>query len=192
MAEKPLVPVERIEQVILLIRGRKVMLDMDLAALYEVPTKALNQAVRRNADRFPGDFMFRLTAEEVADMRSQFVTASAEAGGMASQAEAASKRNVRYRPFAFTEQGVAMLSSVLSSKRAVQVNVEIMRAFVRMRQILAAHADLARKLDALEKKYDAQFKVVFDAIRQLMAPPPQPAKKGRIGFAREVTEPASG
>jgi L-lactate utilization protein LutC len=185
MAKDSLIPVERIEQAILLIRGQKVMLDMDLAALYEVPTKALNQAIRRNADRFPVDFMFRLTADEVQAMRSQFVTASREAGDMRSQSATASKRNVRYLPYAFTEQGVAMLSSVLSSKRAVQVNVEIMRAFVRMRQILAAHADLARKLDALEKRYDAQFKVVFEAIRQLMAPPPEPRKKRRIGFARD-------
>ena len=111
--------------------------------------------------------MFRLTMEEAETMRSQFVTAS--------------RRNVRFQPYAFTEQGVAMLSSVLRSERAVRVNVEIMRAFVRMRQLLSAHADLARKLDALEKKYDAQFRVVFDAIRQLMAPPPTPPR-GRIGF----------
>jgi ORF6N domain len=185
VAKDRLISAERIEQIILLIRGQKVMLDMDLAALYEVPTKALNQAVSRNADRFPEDFMFRLTAEEVQDMRSHFVTASLVAASSGSLSTTASKRNVRYLPYAFTEQGVAMLSSVLSSRRAVQVNVEIMRAFVRMRQILAAHADLSRKLDALEKKYDAQFQVVFEAIRQLMTPPPEPAKKGRIGFARE-------
>src|SRR5947209_8632812 len=123
MAKNAVIPAERIEQAILLIRGQKVMLDMDLAALYQVPTKALNQAVRRNTDRFPEDFMFRLTAEEVQAMRSQFVTASVEADGMRSQSATASKRNVRYLPYAFTEQGVAMLSSVLSSKRAVQVNV---------------------------------------------------------------------
>lgn len=167
-----LIPSERIDRAILLIRGQKVMLDQDLATLYGVTTKVLNQAVRRNLGRFPEDFMFRLTAEEVEPMRSQIVTAS--------------KRNVRFQPYAFTEQGVAMLSSVLRSDRAVLVNVEIMRAFVRMRQLLAANADLARKLDALEKKYDAQFRVVFDAIRQLMAPPPAEPKRGRIGFHAEV------
>jgi hypothetical protein len=165
-----LIPVERIERAILLIRGQKVMLDRDLARLYGVTTKALNQAVRRNRARFPDDFMFRLTLAEAQPMRSQTVTAS--------------KRNVRFQPYAFTEQGVSMLSSVLRSKRAVLVNIEIMRAFVRMRQILATHADLARKLEALEKKYDAQFKAVFDAIRELMAPPPEPPR-GKFGFARD-------
>jgi hypothetical protein len=163
-----LVPQARIDRGIILLRGQNVMLDRDLASLYSVTTKALNQGVRRNLGRFPEDFMFRLTAEEAETMRSQFVTAP--------------KRNVRYRPYAFTEQGVAMLSSVLKSERAVQVNVEIMRAFVRMRQMLAANADLARKLDALEKRYDAQFKVVFDAIRALMEPPAVEPKRGRIGF----------
>ncbi len=165
-----LIPAERIEQSILLVRGHKVMLDRDLAALYEVETKVLNQAVKRNADRFPEDFMFQLTPEEFEDWRSQIVTSNP-----------AAKMGVRRRPYAFTEQGVAMLSSVLRSDRAVAVNVEIMRAFVRLRRVLASHADLARKLDALEKKYDAQFKVVFDAIRQLMAPPAVP-KRRRIGF----------
>jgi hypothetical protein len=163
-----LIPPERIDQAILLIRGQKVMLDQDLANLYGVTTRVLNQAVRRNPGRFPEDFMFRLTLEEAETMRSQIVIAS--------------KRNVRFQPYAFTEQGVAMLSSVLRSGRAVLVNVEIMRAFVRMRQLLAANADLARKLDALEKKYDAQFRVVFDAIRRLMAPPPAPTPRRRIGF----------
>src|SRR5439155_710733 len=169
---------------ILLIRGQKVMLDVDLAALYQVPTKALNQAVRRNADRFPEDFMFRLSTAEVRQMRSQFVTASAQATGMRSQSATASKRNVRYRPYAFTEQGVAMLSSVLHSRRAINVNIAIMRAFVRLREILATHKDLAQKLEELEKKYDAQFRVVFEAIRQLMAPPPEPETNRRIGFSR--------
>jgi len=179
-----LIAQERVEQVILLIRGQKVMLDADLAKLYGVSTKAVNQAVRRNRDRFPADFMFRLTADEARSLRSQFVTASAGQDGMRSQSVTAPKRNIRYQPFAFTEQGVAMLSSVLRSKRAALVNIEIMRAFVRMRQILAAHADLARKLETLENRYDAQFKVVFDAIRQLMAPPVA-EKPGKIGFARE-------
>ena len=143
------------------------MLDSDLAELYGVETKVLVQAVKRNIERFPADFMFQLTKKEFNDLRSQSVTSS-QWGGR------------RYPPFAFTEQGVAMLSSVLRSKRAVKVNVEIMRAFVRLRRMLSTHADLARKLDNLERKYDAQFMVVFDAIRQLMKPP-EP-KRRRIGF----------
>jgi len=163
-----LVPAGRIERAILLIRGNKVMLDADLAGLYAVPTKVLVQAVKRNLSRFPADFLFQLTHGEFADLRSQFVTSSSAWGGR------------RTLPYAFTEQGVAMLSSVLRSKRAIQVNIEIMRAFVRLRQILASHVDLARKLAALERKYDAQFKVVFDAIRELMAPAPR--KPRPIGF----------
>lgn len=167
MAGKSLIPAERIERSILVVRGHRVMLDADLAGLYGVRTGVLVQAVKRNLDRFPDDFLFQLSDEEFADLRSQFVTSSW--GGR------------RYPPYAFTEQGVAMLSSVLRSKRAVQVNVEIMRTFVRLRQILASHAELSRKLDALEKRYDHQFKAVFDAIRELMAPIAQP-KAGRIGF----------
>jgi hypothetical protein len=180
-----LIPSEQVEGAILLIRGQKVMLNEDLAGLYGVSTKALNQAVKRNAARFPADFMFQLTWEEAKDWRSHFVTSDVEGTEESRSQIVTLKRggNIKYRPYAFTEQGVAMLSSVLRSERAVHVNIEIMRAFVRMRGILAAHADLARKLAALEKKYDAQFKVVFDAIRQLMTPPPQP--KGKIGFARE-------
>src|SRR5262249_23104152 len=136
------------------------------------PAKALVQAVKRNAARFPADFMFQLTPDELEEWRSQIVTSNPGA-----------KMGLRRSPYAFTEQGVAMLSSVLKSQRAVLVNVEIMRAFVRLRQLLASHADLARKLDALEKKYDAQFKVVFDAIRQLMADQPEP-KREKFGFAR--------
>jgi phage regulator Rha-like protein len=167
-----LVPPERIERSILLIHSHKVMLDADLAALYGVETKQLIQAVKRNISRFPSDFMFQLNKEEFENLRSHFGTSSHWGGR-------------RYPPYAFTEQGVAMLSSVLRSKRAVQVNIEIMRTFVRLRRILASHAELARKLDAMEKKYDAQFKIVFDAIRQLMAPPePEPPKK-RIGFLLE-------
>jgi len=162
------IPVERITRSILLIRGQKVMLDTDLAELYDVGTKALNQAVKRNRGRFPGDFMFQLTWEEAENPRSQIVTLKPG-------------ENIKYRPYAFTEQGVAMLSSVLRSARAVRVNIEIMRAFVQLRQMLSSNADLARKLAALEKKYDAQFKVVFDAIRELTAPP-EPSKKRRIGF----------
>jgi len=165
-----LVPPERIEQSILLVRHQKVILDADLAVLYGVETKQLIRAVKRNLPRFPDDFMFQLNEEEFESLRFQFGTSS-QWGGR------------RYAPYAFTEQGVAMLSSVLGSKRAIQVNIEIMRAFVRLRRILASHADLARKLDALEKKYDAQFKVVFDAIRELMKPPE--SKKRPIGFLVE-------
>jgi len=169
MAEgESLLPAERIERSILLIRGQKVMLDRDLADLYGVETKTLNRAVQRNAERFPSDFMFQLTLKEVTALRYQFGTSKGRGGR-------------RYLPRAFTEQGVAMLSSVLKSKRAVRVNIEIMRAFVRLRQLLATHKELARKLEQLERKYDTQFKVVFEAIRQLMEPPPE-KPKGRIGF----------
>jgi hypothetical protein len=161
------IPPERIERRILLIRGQKVMLDADLAELYEVETKELNLAVRRNADRFPEDFMFQLSAPEFRNLRFQFVTSSSWGGR-------------RYPPYAFTEQGVAMLSSVLRSPRAVQVNIAIMRAFVKLREIIASHRDLARRLEEMESKYDAQFKAVFDAIRELMKPPEKPRR--RIGF----------
>ena len=164
----PLMPVERITQSIIFIRSQKVMLDADLASLYDVETKSLVQAVKRNIDRFPEDFMFQLTQQEFDDLRSQIVTSSW--GGR------------RYPPYAFTEQGIAMLSSVLRSKRAIHVNIEIMRAFVQLRRMLASHEDLARKLSDLEKKYDTQFKVVFDAIRELMTPP-EPKKKRAMGFA---------
>jgi hypothetical protein len=164
------VPAERIERSILLIRGHKVILDADLAALYGVETKQLIKAVKRNLPRFPDDFMFQLSEKEFENLRFHFGTSS-QWGGR------------RYPPYAFTEQGVAMLSSVLHSRRAIQVNIEIMRAFVRLRRMLASHADLARKLDSLEKKYDTQFKVVFDAIRELMKPPE--TKKRPIGFLVE-------
>lgn len=165
-----LVPPERITQVILMIRRQKVILDEDLADLYQVETKVLNRAVKRNPGRFPEDFMFQLNIEEFANLRFQFGTS--RWGGR------------RYPPYAFTEQGVAMLSSVLRSDRAIKVNVEIIRAFVRLRQMLASHAELAHKLAALEKKYDGQFKIVFDTIRQLMTSPKTERK--RIGF--EVRE----
>ena len=152
------------------------MLDADLAALYGVSTKALVQAVKRNLERFPGDFMFHLTEQEVRALRSQIVTLDDASGRSRGRG-----RHAKYLPHAFTEQGVAMLSSVLKSKRAVRVNVEIMRAFVRLRGMIAHSQDLARKLDALESKYDRQFKVVFDAIRELMASPAA-APKRRIGF----------
>ena len=180
------VPMERISQAILLIRGHKVMLDSDLAELYGVATKVLIQAVKRNGDRFPEDFMFRLSSEEfdrlrhqigTSSLRSQFVTSNPVA-----ERDGPTRGGRRYPPYAFTEQGVAMLSGVLRSDRAIHVNIEIMRAFVRLRQMLASNAELARKLAALERKYDAQFKVVFDAIRELMAPS-EPKKKRSIGFA---------
>jgi len=169
--EGNIVPVTNIESRIFLIRGEKVMLDEDLAGLYDVETRTLVQAVKRNITRFPGDFMFQLTQEEFAVLRSQLVTS--KLGGRGGR---------RYLPYAFTEQGVAMLSSVLRSERAILVNIEIMRAFVRLRQMLASNTELARKLEALERKYDAQFKVVFDAIRELMTPS-EPKKKRPIGFA---------
>jgi phage regulator Rha-like protein len=162
MAAEISIPQERIEKAILLIRGHKVMLDEDLAELYEVETKNLVKAVKRNIERFPAHFMFQLTFQEFTHLRFQIGT-SKRWGGR------------RTPPYAFTEQGVAMLSSVLRSRRAIQVNIAIMDTFVRLRQMLASHEDLARKLATLEKKYDAQFKVVFDAIRQLMTPPqPKP------------------
>ena len=152
-------------------RGHKVMLSPDLAALYQVEPRALVQAVKRNADRFPVDFMFQLNETEFGNLKSQIVISSW--GGAR-----------RARPYAFTEQGVAMLSSVLRSKRAIHVNIAIMRTFVRLRELLNTHKELARKLAALERKYDAQFKVVFDAIRELMAPSPPPPRR-QIGFQTE-------
>jgi len=169
---KDLIPTERIEQAIFRIRGHRIMLDYDLAELYEVPTKTLNQAVKRNLKRFPDDFMFRLTFQEVRGSRSQFVTLK-------------QGQNIKYRPYAFTEHGILMLSSVLNSERAVQVNIEIMRAFVKLREMIASNKDLAKRLDALEQKYDAQFKSVFDAIRELMTPSPPP-KPRRIGFRAKL------
>jgi hypothetical protein len=166
--QSSLIPVERIEKAIYLIRGEKVMLDRDLAALYETTTKVLKQAVRRNIDRFPDDFMFVLNPTEFQNWRAQFVTSNADRIGL------------RYSPMAFTEHGILMLSSVLNSTRAVQVNIEIIRAFVKLRQMLSSNAVLSRRLDELERKYDRQFKVVFDAIRQLVSLP-QPAHK-QIGF----------
>ena len=145
------------------------MLDADLAELYGVSVKRLNEQVRRNIKRFPVDFMFQLTREEHDSLRSQIATLKGRRG-----------EHRKYLPYVFTEQGVAMLSGILNSERAIRVNIEIMRAFVRLRQILASNAQLARKLDALEKKYDAQFKLVFDVIRQLMTPP-EPNRR-KIGF----------
>ena len=161
-----LISVDSITKRIYHIRGQKVMLDRDLAELYGVKTKALKQAVSRNIDRFPKDFMFVLTNQEVRNLRSQLVTSSW--GGS------------RYFPMAFTEQGVAMLSSVLKSDRAIQVNIQIMRIFTRFRQMLAGHKDLQKKIEAMEEKYDEQFRVVFEAIKQLLNEEEKPKKK--IGF----------
>ncbi len=163
-----LVPSETIEQSIYLLRGQKVMLDRDLASLYGVETRVLKQAVRRNVRRFPDDFMFQLSKKEFEHWRSQFVTSNADRMGL------------RYPPMAFTEQGVAMLSSVLRSERAIDVNIAIMRTFVKLRQMLETHAELARKLAELENKYDDQFRVVFDVLNELMIPP-EPKRK-QIGF----------
>jgi hypothetical protein len=167
------IPAERIEKAILLIRGEKVILDRTLAELYGVETKHLKRAVRRNVRRFPSDFMFELTKEEYESLRYQF--------GTLKRGE-----HSKYLPLAFTEQGVAMLSSVLNSNRAIEVNILIMRAFVRLRGMISSHKELLRKLEDMEKKYDEQFGVVFEAIRQLMKPPEQERKK--IGF---VNEPAA-
>ena len=165
--EVSIVP-QRIEQVIYLVRGQKVILDRDLAWLYEVETKVLKQAVKRNVHRFPEDFMFVLSPDEFTQWRSQFVTSSADRMGL------------RHAPMAFTEQGVAMLSGVLHSARAVQVNIAIMRTFVKLRRLLEEHSSLSRKLTEIERKYDEQFRVVFKVLHELMEPPPP--KRKAIGF----------
>jgi hypothetical protein len=166
--KESVVPAERVQQAILFIRGQKVLLDRDLAVLYGVETKVLKQAVKRNIGRFPSDFMFVLTGQELANWRSQFVTSNSDRMGL------------RHAPMAFTEQGVAMLSSILNSERAIRVNIEIMRTFVQLRHLLTSQEGLEDKLNELEKKYDAQFRIVFDAIRQIMTPPNPPKRK--IGF----------
>ena len=165
-----MLPSETIERRILLVRGQKVLVDSDLASLYEVSTKRLNEQVKRNIERFPADFMFQLNAEEADALRSQFATLDTGRG-----------RHRKYLPYVFTEHGAIMAASVLNSTRAVEVSVQVVRAFIRLREVLATHKDLARKLAELERKYDARFRVVFDAIRQLMTPPAA-AQKRRIGF----------
>lgn len=166
--ESSIIPQQITENKILFIRGKKVMLDRDLAALYGVGTRVLNQAVRRNKKRFPDDFMFQLDWGEVSELsRSQFVTLK-------------KGENIKYLPYAFTENGVAMLSSVLNSERAITVNIQIMRTFTRIREMIATHKDLQKKIMEMEKKYDHQFKIVFDAIKQLLATPE--SKKRKIGF----------
>lgn len=170
---KEIIPQEILESKILIMRGHKVMLDRDLAVLYGVETKALNRAVRRNFDRFPGDFMFKLRNSE-ADALSRCQSGALKRGG-----------NIKYAPYVFTENGVAMLSSVLNSKRAVAVNIQIMRTFAKLRELLNTRADLRRKLEEMEKKYDYQFKVVFDAIKSLISEPPRVSK---IGFTAKIEE----
>ena len=182
MTNKALIAsVEQIESQICLIRGQKVMLDADLAELYGIPTKVLNQAIKRNSERFPEDFMFQLTAEEFADLRcqggisnlrSQIVTSNNPAG----------RGGRRHLPYAFTEHGAIMAASVLNSPRAIEASVQVVRAFVQLRQMLATNAELSGKLAALEKKYDIKFRAVFEAIRELMTPS-DPKKKRPIGFA---------
>jgi hypothetical protein len=166
---------ERIRQTILLLHGQRIILDRDLAKLYGVPTKTLKQAVKRNVGRFPEDFMFVLTPEEFTKWRSQFVTSKSDRMGL------------RHAMMSFTEQGIAMLSSVLNSERAIRVNIAVTWTFVQFRGLLASHEGLARKPEDLEKKHDAQFKVVFDAIRSLMAPPEKPRRS--IGFKVEEARP---
>jgi hypothetical protein len=169
--QKSALPTEIIASKIYLVRGQKVMLDRDLAELYGVQTRVLKQAVRRNIDRFPSDFMIELTQKEFADWRSQFVTSRSD------------KMGLRYTPMAFTEQGVAMLSSVLNSTRAIQVNIQIIRTFTKLRSLLATHKDLKRKIEAMEKKYDENFQIVFEAIKQLFDEEEKPNR--RIGFIKE-------
>jgi ORF6N domain-containing protein len=178
---------ENVAQLVFFIRGEKVMLDADLAVLYGVQTRVLLQAVKRNRQRFPEDFVFELTSDEFAHLRSQSVISKPATSGTAARLRSqivtskGGRGGRRYRPYAFTEQGVAMLSSVLRSTRAVEVNIAIMRTFVQLRRLMDTNRDLARKIDALEKNYDEQFAVVFEAIKQLIAPPVTPAKK-QIGF----------
>ena len=163
-----LIPTETIETRIFLIRGKKIMLDKDLAELYKVETKVLLQAVKRNKDRFPEDFMFQLNQTEYEVLRSQFVTSNKGRGGR------------RFKPYAFTEQGVSMLSSVLNSKRAIHVNIQIMRTFTKLREMIESNKDLKRKIEEMEKKYDKQFQMVFEAIKKLIEPELKPKRK--IGF----------
>ena len=165
---KLLIPQEVIENKILLLRGKKVMLDRDLAILYKVPTRRLNEQVKRNIERFPKDFMFQLTKEEFGNWKSQIAMSNSV------------KMGIRRKPYAFTEQGVAMLSSVLNSKVAIQVNIQIMRTFTRLKEVIMSHKGIQRKIENMERKYDQQFKVVFDAIKQLLISPEK--SKGKIGF----------
>jgi ORF6N domain len=173
MSDPPIVTIDAVSEMIVNVRGSRVMLDADLAALYAVETRILLRAVRRHPDRFPPDFMLSLSVDEVAILRSQFGISRSWGGR-------------RYAHYAFTELGVAMLSSVLNSPHAVQVNIDVMRAFVRLRGILAEYDELTARLDALEERYDEQFKNVFDALRALIAPPPAPQRT--LGFREEPAE----
>ena len=174
MHEMEVVPRQLIENKILIARGKKVMLDRDLAMLYGVETRTLNQAVKRNMKRFPEDFMFQLTTGEMKIWKSQIVISDKE------------KMGLRRRPYAFTENGVAMLSSVLNSDRAITVNIQIMRTFTKLREMLSTHKKLQQKIEEMEKKYDHQFKIVFDAIKELIESPQKQRK--RIGFLRDKEE----
>jgi hypothetical protein len=173
-AVSSLIPIDFVERRIYVLRGHRIMLSTDLALLYEVEHRALNQAVKRNSMRFPASFMFQLTADEWTDLKSQSVISRSEWGGM------------RHPPYAFTEHGVVMLSSVLQSDRAIQVSIMVVEAFVRLREMLASNVELARRLDEMEKKYDNQFKTVFEAIRHLMMHPEK--STGQIGFKPRETE----
>jgi hypothetical protein len=170
-SDKLIIPEERIMARIFLLRKEKVMLDFHLAELYQVKTKALKQAVRRNIDRFPDDFMFELTQEEWSNLRSQFVTSSSDWGG------------IRYPPFAFTEQGVAMLSSILRSKRAIDMNIAIIRTFVFLRRLVSGYSDIMRKLESMERKYEGRFKEIYNTLNYLINPPE--GEKRPIGFKRK-------
>jgi hypothetical protein len=173
---RPIISAEIIEHKIYIVRGQKVMLDSDLAELYGVTTKRLNEQVRRNADRFPNDFMFQLSSDEFESLRSHFATSSLKHGGR------------RYIPYVFTEHGALMAASVLNTPRAVEVSIYVVRTFVKLREMIASHKDLARKLNELEKKYDGQFQIVFEAIRQLMTIEEKPKRK--IGFLiKEIRAP---
>jgi hypothetical protein len=186
---KALVPLEHIEQAIFLIRGEKVIFDADLAALYGVTTKRLNEQVKRNRQRFPEDFMFRLSWEEAKALRSQIAALNAPGLAVSRSQIATLKRgkNIKYRPYAFTEHGAIMAASVLNSERAVTVSVYVVRAFVKLRHMLAAHKELALKLEELQRKvegHDREIVAIVEALRELMAPPPEPSRK-RIGFHSE-------
>ena len=191
--DKKIIPVgstlaEDIKNKIYVIRGEKVMLDFDLAALYQVKTKVLNQAVKRNRRRFPSDFIFKLTKNEEGNLKSQIVTSNLDKDGEIWRSQfVTAKSNLRRAPiYAFTEQGIAMLSSVLRSERAIQVNIQIMRTFTKLRQMLASHKELKEKIEELEKKYDGQFRVIFKTIQQLIIEEEKPKKK--LGFNISINQ----
>ncbi len=178
--QEALIPIERIEQKIYFIRGEKVMLDKDLAELYGVTTRVFNQAIKRNLKRFPEDFMFQLTKEEYEALRFQIGTSNDKSLRSQIVTSKTGRGGRRYLPYVFTEHGAMMAANILNSERAIEASVQVVRAFVKLRQLLASNVELAKKLEAMEKKYDAQFKVVFDAIRKLMLPPA--VSKRSIGF----------